>query len=123
MTRPSSAGRFDRLVYIGEPTFEDRKKIIHIHTRFMPLEGSALEEIMHCRKATVRKQSGSLLKNWEKTGILSIEDHKTTDRSCSKQQSGISVGIRRRRFIELLQEKNLVFADPARDGLHQSFPE
>ena len=30
------AGRFDRLVYIGEPTFEDRKKIIRIHTRFMP---------------------------------------------------------------------------------------
>ena len=41
------AGRFDRLVYIGEPTFEDRKKIIHIHTRYMPIEGSALEEIMH----------------------------------------------------------------------------
>jgi transitional endoplasmic reticulum ATPase len=40
------AGRFDRLVYIGEPTFEDRKKIIGIHTRFMPLEGSVLEEIM-----------------------------------------------------------------------------
>ncbi len=37
------AGRFDRLVYIGEPTLEDRKKIFSIHTRFMPLEGSALE--------------------------------------------------------------------------------
>ena len=35
------AGRFDRLVYIGEPAFEDRKKIIRIHTRFMPLEGSS----------------------------------------------------------------------------------
>src|SRR5512136_1617191 len=40
------AGRFDRLVYIGEPTFEDRKKIIQIHSRFMPLEGSTLEEIV-----------------------------------------------------------------------------
>ena len=36
------AGRFDRLVYIGEPVFEDRKQIIGIHTRFMPLEGSGL---------------------------------------------------------------------------------
>ena len=40
------AGRFDRLVYIGEPTLEDRRKIIGIHTQFMPLEGSALEEIV-----------------------------------------------------------------------------
>ena len=40
------AGRFDRLVYIGEPVFEDRKQIIGIHTRFMPLEGSSLEEIV-----------------------------------------------------------------------------
>ena len=40
------AGRFDRLVYIGEPAFEDRKQIIAIHTRFMPLEGSSLEEIV-----------------------------------------------------------------------------
>ena len=27
------AGRFDRLVYIGEPTLEDRRKIIGIHTQ------------------------------------------------------------------------------------------
>ena len=40
------AGRFDRLVYIGEPSLPDRKKIITIHTRFMPLEGSAFEEIV-----------------------------------------------------------------------------
>ena len=40
------AGRFDRLVYIGEPSLEDRKKIIGIHTRFMPVEGSSLEEVV-----------------------------------------------------------------------------
>ena len=40
------AGRFDRLVYIGEPTLEDRKKIIGIHPGFMPLEGSSLDEII-----------------------------------------------------------------------------
>ena len=33
------AGRFDRLVYIGEPTLDDRKKILEIHSRFMPIEG------------------------------------------------------------------------------------
>ncbi|CVK32951.1 protein of unknown function [Methanoculleus bourgensis] len=31
-------GRFDRLVYIGEPGRDDRAKILAIHTRYMPLE-------------------------------------------------------------------------------------
>jgi transitional endoplasmic reticulum ATPase len=35
------AGRFDRWVYVGEPTFEDRKKILEIHSRFMPIEGES----------------------------------------------------------------------------------
>jgi len=32
------AGRFDRLVYIGEPTLEDRKRILYIHARKQPLD-------------------------------------------------------------------------------------
>ena len=48
------AGRFDRLVYIGEPQLEDRKKIISIHTRFMPLEGSALEEFVRSERQVQR---------------------------------------------------------------------
>ncbi len=39
-------GRFDRLVYIGEPVLEDRKKILSIHLQSMPLEGSRLEELV-----------------------------------------------------------------------------
>ncbi|MCX6689473.1 MAG: AAA family ATPase, partial [Methanoregula sp.] len=40
------AGRFDRLVYIGAPAMEDRKKILYIHARQMPLEGSILKEFI-----------------------------------------------------------------------------
>jgi transitional endoplasmic reticulum ATPase len=39
-------GRFDRLVYIGEPGLADRKKILAIHLRGMPVEGSALLEVI-----------------------------------------------------------------------------
>ncbi|PKG31109.1 AAA family ATPase, partial [Methanoregula sp.] len=39
-------GRFDRLVYIGEPGAEDRKKILRIHMRNVPIEGSALDEVI-----------------------------------------------------------------------------
>lgn len=40
------AGRFDRLVYIGEPDAGDRKKILAIHLRGMPVEGSQMETLL-----------------------------------------------------------------------------
>ena len=46
-TRPCcGAGRFDRHVYIGEPGREDRRRILEIHTRGKPIEGSAMEEVL-----------------------------------------------------------------------------
>ncbi|MDH7511083.1 MAG: CDC48 family AAA ATPase, partial [Methanolinea sp.] len=39
-------GRFDRLVFIGEPGLADRKKILAIHLRGMPVEGSALLDVI-----------------------------------------------------------------------------
>ena len=63
------AGRFDRLVYIGEPTFEDRKKIIQIHTRYMPLEGSALEEIMRLTESYSEEAIAELAEKLGKDGL------------------------------------------------------
>jgi len=64
------AGRFDRLVYIGEPTLEDRKKIIGIHTAFMPLEGSSLEEIVGLTKGYTEDNIGELVeKLWSDVKI------------------------------------------------------
>ena len=40
------SGRFDRLVYIPEPSAEDRRAILQVHTRAMPLAGSVLEELL-----------------------------------------------------------------------------
>ncbi len=111
------AGRFDRLVYIGEPTFEDRKKIIHIHTRFMPLEGSALEEIMQLLEGYSEEAIGELVEKLGKDRVLSIDEVKAQIIPDANAKSGITVGIRRKRFIELLYEKNLVFTDPARDRI------
>ena len=39
------SGRFDRLVYIAEPDEEERRAILAVHTRLMPVEGSVLEEL------------------------------------------------------------------------------
>ena len=117
------AGRFDRLVYIGEPTFEGRKKIIQIHTRYMPLEGSALEEIMHLTEGYSEEAIAELVEKLEKDRTLDLEDIKTVIIPAAEGSTGASVGIRRKRFIELLNEKHLVFADPARDRLATTLSE
>jgi transitional endoplasmic reticulum ATPase len=111
------AGRFDRLVYIGEPTFEDRKKIIQIHTRYMPLEGSALEEIIGMTESYSEEAIAELVEKLGKDRTFDLEDVKTVIVPTAEGSTGASVGIRRKRFIELLNEQHLVFSDPARNRL------
>ena len=111
------AGRFDRLVYIGEPTFEDRKKIIHIHTRFMPLEGSALEEIMLLTEGYSEEAIAELVEKLGKDHSLKPEDIKNVIIPAAEESTGASLGIRRKRLVELLNENHLVLLDPARDQL------
>ena len=111
------AGRFDRLVYIGEPGLEDRKTIIGIHTRFMPLEGSALEEVV---KLTARCNEDALAELVEKLGrdkAVTAGDVEAAILPAKEESAGLPAGIRRRRFLELLGEKNLTLTDPARERL------
>jgi transitional endoplasmic reticulum ATPase len=111
------AGRFDRLVYIGEPTFEDRKKIIRIHTRFMPLEGSALEEIIHLTAGYSEEAIGELVEKLGRDRILEPDEVKAVITAADKGTAGISAGSRRKRLVELMHEKNLRLSDPPRDHL------
>jgi transitional endoplasmic reticulum ATPase len=110
------AGRFDRLVYIGEPGFEDRKKIISIHTRFMPLEDSALEEIMHLTEGYGEEEIGELVEKLGRDRNLELSDVKSVI-AVAGGSAGISIGARRKRLVELMHEKNLVLLDAVRDRL------
>ena len=110
------AGRFDRLVYIGEPTFEDRKKIILIHTRYMPIERSALEEIMRLTEDFSEEAIGELVEKLGTGRNLELNDIKEA-LTPATEGMGAPVGTRRKRFVELLNEKNLVVTDPAREQL------
>ena len=111
------AGRFDRLVYIGEPTLEDRKKIIGIHTRFMPIEGSALEEIVGLCGKYSEDNIGELVEKLGKDKAVTVDEIKAAITPAADDATGVPAGTRRRRFIELMAEKNLTFSDPARDAL------
>jgi transitional endoplasmic reticulum ATPase len=111
------AGRFDRLVYIGEPQLEDRKKIISIHTRFMPLEGSALEEFVRASEKLSEDALGELVEKLGKDRSVTLADVKAAITPAADDATGLPRGARRKRFVELLGEKNLVFSDPARESL------
>jgi transitional endoplasmic reticulum ATPase len=111
------AGRFDRLVYIGEPQLADRKKIISIHTRFMPLEGSALEEFVGLSDRFNEEAIGELVEKLGKERSVTLAEVKAVLTPAAEDTTGLSRGARRKRFVELLGEKNLVFSDPARESL------
>jgi len=109
------AGRFDRLVYIGEPTLEDRRKIIGIHTQYMPLEGSALEEIVGLTEGFTDDTLGELVEKLGKDAKVTADTVKAAIEPAADASTGISKGARRRRLVDLMHEKNLTFEDPVRD--------
>jgi len=111
------AGRFDRLVYIGEPALEDRKKIISIHTRFMPLEGSDFEEVVRLCGTCSEDQLGELVEKLGKDKKVTADEMKAAIPPAAEGTTGIPAGTRRRRLIELMQERHLSFSDPARESL------
>ena len=114
------AGRFDRLVYIGEPVLEDRKKIISIHTRFMPLHGSALEEIIRLCDKYNEEAVGELVEKLGRDKSVTADEVKAAITPAAEDSVGMPRGMLRKRFVELLNEKNLSFADPARERLASS---
>jgi len=109
------AGRFDRLVYIGEPTLEDRKKIIDIHTQFMPLDGSVFEELVRLTAGYDEDAVVELVETWGKDQKVSIGDISAGIRPKAGAGAGLPTGARRRKLGELMHEKGLVLTDKKRD--------
>jgi ATP-dependent 26S proteasome regulatory subunit len=111
-------GRFDRLVYIGEPTEADRIKILQIHTRFMPIAGSILEDFV---RVTDELDETGLEHLFESIGEHErleldrlIEGRKKAEKGTGRD---LRPGQRRRRIIDLIQARSLQIADPTRERL------
>jgi transitional endoplasmic reticulum ATPase len=114
------AGRFDRLVYIGEPVLEDRRKIIAIHTRFMPLEGSELEKIVLKTAGYPDDAIGELVERWGRERTMDAGELAATIEPGDGTGTGLPPGMRRRRLIELMDEKKLTLKEPRRDAFIQA---
>ncbi|MDI9633305.1 MAG: CDC48 family AAA ATPase [Methanolinea sp.] len=111
-------GRFDRLVYIGEPNLADRKKILAIHMRGMPIEGSAMGDLVE------------RLRPLGEEGIDAVCEELGRDREVTPGEviyvsekvkpSGkppLSRAECRRYFVEQLSARKLRVVDPAVDAL------
>jgi len=109
------AGRFDRLVYIGEPTLEDRKKIIAIHTRLMPLEGANLENLVQATAGYTEDVVGELVETWGRDRAVTVEELSPAIEKKTDGGTGLRKGERRRKIAELMHERSLVLTDNKRD--------
>jgi len=112
------AGRFDRLVYVGEPQVADRKKILGIHLRYMPVEGSRLEELV------------ALVGPLDEEGISNLVDKLGEDREFTLEEvtplvkemtpakeKALNRGQRRNHLVDTLAQHHLALRDEPRDEL------
>jgi len=111
-------GRFDRLVYIGEPDTRDREMIIRIHLRSMPVLGDVIEEWVN------------LLENLEYSCIVSVFESIGTGSEVTAEAirtAAEDLPRREERQMKRWEIRKLIFecisqfeqkySDPARNGL------
>jgi len=111
-------GRFDRLVYIGEPGRDDRAKILAIHTRYMPLEGSAIEDLVEITKGLSEDGLEDLMLAAGTDGHVSVEDVRTRRAAIATiNDEGLQRYLRRRKIVDLLTQQMMNLDDPVRDRL------
>lgn len=112
------AGRFDRLVYIGEPDENDRKRILEIHCRSIPLHGSIIEDAVDLTEGLDEGGMEQLIDAIGNARTIDLDVVKS-ERPKIEKSTGkeLTRGQRRRKLVELLNQKQLVLKDPARDRL------
>jgi transitional endoplasmic reticulum ATPase len=111
-------GRFDRLVYIGEPDQKDRQRILEIHTRYMPISGSIIEDIVAVSDNLDESGLEHLFETFDEGEEVTLELVKERRLSIEKGTGrDLRKGQRRRRVIEQIRNRNLRIQDRGRDFL------
>ncbi len=109
------AGRFDRLVYIGEPVLEDRIAILKIHSHGMPIVNSLFEELIDLTKGWSEEQIDRIIDSIGKSKDFSIDDFAELTKSVSPEQETDYKGQRRKYINEKLRSRKLRLKDPGFD--------
>ncbi len=112
------AGRFDRLVYIGEPGLDDRARILAIHLRGMPVEGSVIEMLVDAIEGFDEETIGELCGLLGKERTVTPEECRTAAATLTVTgKSPLSRPQRRRYLAELMNSRGLAVRDEARESL------
>ncbi|HOL42261.1 MAG TPA: AAA family ATPase, partial [Methanospirillum sp.] len=111
------SGRFDRLIYIGEPGTADRVDILRIHSRLIPIEGSALESLVDATQNFTEEDfeilAGFLPREVRSSGPELME----RIRAVTPSQGTISRAQRRRMLVEIFEKLRITIEDPVLDRL------
>jgi transitional endoplasmic reticulum ATPase len=110
-------GRFDRLIYIGEPSLEDRKKILRIHIRNMPVEGSALDEVVDLFEDIEENAIEEAFRKIGKKKKFIPADLRAHLPASSEKKSALTRAERRKKVLDLIGEHHLTITDPVREEL------
>ncbi len=111
-------GRFDRLVYIGAPGRDDRTKILAIHTRYIPIEGSAIEELVEITDGLPEDELEDLMAAAGAEGRVSVEDVKARRPViAASDDEGLPRYLRRKKIVDIFAQQQMSLDDPVRDGL------
>ncbi|NYT06331.1 MAG: AAA family ATPase [Methanomicrobiales archaeon] len=110
------AGRFDRLVYIREPDLAARRHILDIHTRLIPVAGSAMEELLDLADTFDENRLEDLVLGLGSDRTLSLSEL-SAGQAPSEHGEPAPRPVRRRIIADLFRAQRLQLLDPARDAL------
>ncbi|MDO5845676.1 MAG: CDC48 family AAA ATPase [Methanocorpusculum sp.] len=112
------SGRFDRLVYIPEPSKADRRSILAVHMRSMPLDGSALDEVVAALPGLSEEDAGTLA---AKLSGRTVTAKQVLTAAKKLPAASALAAYELRRIVSLAFEKeHVTLKDAARDALLDS---
>jgi transitional endoplasmic reticulum ATPase len=110
-------GRFDRLIYIGEPGPADRVAILKIHARLIPIEGSVLESLVDATHTFTEEDFEILLGRLPREVRMQGPEFLEYIRLISPSQGLMSRATRRRMLVEIMEKLRITLEDPVLDAL------
>jgi len=110
-------GRFDRLVFIDEPSEEERRAILAIHTRRMPIQGSVLEELVSRTAGAGEDELERVFDRLGRDRRFSGDEFFDLLNPPAGEEEGPTAGQRRRFIAAQITDRHLVLEDPVRDRL------
>jgi transitional endoplasmic reticulum ATPase len=110
-------GRFDRLIYIGEPSQQDRIEVMRIHTRMMPIEGSATEDLITLTGTYTEEDIEQLASRLERGKAYPSDEMAGLLRAHGSGEGTLSLLTRRRLLKELWTKLDICITDEPADEI------